>query len=148
MTQHTALEPVRKQISVDCDVETAFRTFTEDIATWWPVEGHSITGEGTTAVFEQRAGGRMYERAPDGQEHDWASILVYEPPHRVVLEWKVNSAAPPTEVEVRFSPDGDGTRVELEHRGWEQYATGGTDERGSYDTGWSHVLGRFREATA
>jgi uncharacterized protein YndB with AHSA1/START domain len=148
MTQHTALEPVRKQISVDCDVESAFRTFTEDIATWWPVESHSITGEGTTAVFEPGVGGRMYERAPDGQEHDWGAILVYEPPHRVVLEWKVNPSAPPTEVEVRFSPDGDGTRVELEHRGWEQYPTGGVDERGSYDTGWEHVLGRFRAATA
>ena len=92
--------------------------------------------------------GRAHVRASsDGQEHDWAAILVYEPPHRVVLEWKVNSAAPPTEVEVRFSPDGDGTRVELEHRGWEQYPTGGVDERGSYDTGWEHVLGRFREAT-
>ena len=78
MTQHTALEPVRKQISVDCDVESAFRTFTEDIATWWPVESHSITGEGTTAVFEPAVGGRMYERAPDGQEHDWAAILVYD----------------------------------------------------------------------
>jgi hypothetical protein len=86
MTQHTALAPVRKQISVDCDVETAFRTFTEDIATWWPVESHSITGEGTTPVFEQRAGGRLYERAPDRQEHDWAAILAYEPPHRVGVE--------------------------------------------------------------
>jgi uncharacterized protein YndB with AHSA1/START domain len=148
MTQHTALAPVHKQISVECDVETAFRTFTEGIGTWWPVEGHSITGEGTTPVFEQRAGGRMYERSPDGQEHDWAAILVYEPPHRIVLEWTVNSAAPPTEVEVRFSPDGDGTRVELEHRGWEQYPSGGGDERGSYDSGWSRVLERFQEATA
>jgi uncharacterized protein YndB with AHSA1/START domain len=148
MTQHTALEPVRKQISVGCDVETAFKTFTEDIATWWPVESHSITGEGTTAVFEPGVGGRMYERAPDGQEHDWGAILVYEPPHRVVFEWKVNPAAPPTEVEVRFSADGDGTRVELEHRGWEQYPSGGGDERGSYDSGWDTVLGRFREATA
>jgi uncharacterized protein YndB with AHSA1/START domain len=148
MTQHTALAPVRKQISVDCDVETAFRTFTEDIATWWPVESHSITGEGTTPVFEQRAGGRLYERAPDRQEHDWAAILAYEPPHRVVLEWKVNSTVPPTEVEVRFSPDGDGTRVELEHRGWEQYPSGGGDERGSYDSGWSRVLERFREVAS
>jgi uncharacterized protein YndB with AHSA1/START domain len=147
MTQHTALEPVRKQISVDCDVESAFRTFTKDIATWWPVESHSITGEGTTAVFEPGVGGRMYERAPDGQEHDWGAILVYEPPHRVVLEWKVNPSAPPTEVEVRFSEDGDATRVELEHRGWERYPTGGADERGSYDSGWEHVLGRFQAAT-
>jgi uncharacterized protein YndB with AHSA1/START domain len=148
MTQHTALEPIRKEISVDCDVETAFRTFTDDIASWWPVEGHSITGEGTTPVFDQRAGGRMYERAPDGKEHDWATILAYDPPHRVVLEWKVNSSAPPTEVEVRFRQDGNGTRVELEHRGFEQYPSGGAEERGSYDPGWSYVLGRFREAAA
>ncbi len=148
MTQHTALEPVRKQISVDCDVESAFRTFTEDIATWWPVASHSVSGEGTTPYFEGRDGGRMYERTADGHEHDWANIVAYEPPHRVVLEWKVNPAAPPTEVEVRFSQDGDGTRVELEHRGWERYPTGGSDERGSYDSGWGHVLGRFREAAA
>ena len=148
MTNQTAIEPVRKQIAVASDVETAFRTFTEDIAAWWPVAGHSKTGEGSVPVFEGRAGGRMYERARDGQEHDWATILVYEPPHRVVLEWTVNSAAPPTEVEVRFTPDGDGTRVELEHRGWERYESGGAKERGSYDSGWSKVLDRFGEAAS
>ena len=148
MTQYTATEPVRKQISVDCDVDSAFRTFTEDIATWWPVASHSMNGEGATPHFEPRAGGRVYERTADGREHDWANVLVYEPPLRVVLEWKVNPAAPPTEVEVHFSQDGGGTRVELEHRGWEAYASGGIDERGSYDSGWGHVLGRFREATA
>ena len=102
MTNQTAIEPVRKQIAVASDVETAFRTFTEDIAAWWPVAGHSKTGEGSVPVFEGRTGGRMYERARDGQEHDWATILVYEPPHRVVLEWTVNSAAPPTEVPTKI----------------------------------------------
>ncbi len=148
MTNQTAIEPIRKQISVDCNVESAFRTFTEGIATWWPVETHSITGESTTPVFEQRSGGRMYERAPDGAEHDWATILVYEPPHRVVLEWRVNSAVPPTEVKVRFTQDGDATRVELEHRGWERYEDGGAEARGSYDSGWPKVLDRFSEAAA
>ncbi|HEU0305196.1 MAG TPA: SRPBCC family protein [Gaiellaceae bacterium] len=148
MTQHTALEPVRKQLSVGCDVETAFRTFTEDMATWWPVATHSITGDPETVVFEQDAGGRVYERAKDGKERDWATILVYEPPSRVVLEWKVNAAAPPTEVEVRFSPDGERTHVELEHRGWERYPSGGAEERSSYDSGWPGVLERYKEATA
>jgi hypothetical protein len=82
--QHTALEPIRKQIAVDCDVESAFKTFTQDIATWWPVASHSITGDGAP-VFEQRSGGRVYERTRDGQECDWATILVFEPPHRIVL---------------------------------------------------------------
>lgn len=148
MTQHTALEPVRKQLAVECDVETAFRTFTEDIATWWPAQTHSITGDPETVVFEQGAGGRVYERARDGQERDWATIVVYEPPNRVVLEWRVNPAAPPTEVEVRFSAEGERTRVVLEHRGWERYASGGADERSSYDSGWPGVLERYREATA
>lgn len=40
---------------------------------------------------------------------DWASILVFEPPSRIVLEWKVNPARPPTELEVTFEPDRDGT---------------------------------------
>ena len=142
--QHTALEPIRKQITVECDVASAFETFTEDIATWWPVASHSITGDGVP-VFEQRSGGRVYERTTDGDEHDWATILVFEPPHRVVLEWRVNTAAPPTEVEVRFSAEGEGTRVELEHRGWEAYPSGGVDERESYDSGWPAVLAKYRE---
>jgi uncharacterized protein YndB with AHSA1/START domain len=141
--QHTALEPIRKQIAVACDVESAFRTFTEDMATWWPVETHSITGDGTP-VFERHAGGRVYEQARDGQECDWATIIVFEPPHRVVLEWKVNPAAPPTEVEIRFSADGEGTRVELEHRGFEAYPSGGVEEHGNYDSGWSSVLEKYR----
>lgn len=144
--RHTAIEPVRKQVSVACDVERAFRTFTEDIATWWPVETHAITESPETVVFERSAGGRVYERARDGRECEWARILVHEPPHRVVLQWLVNPAAPPTEVEVRFTPDAQGTLVELEHRGWEQYPSGGSEERSSYDSGWRGVLDRYREA--
>ena len=90
----------------------------------------------------------MFARARDGKECDWATILVFEPPHRVVLEWTVNSSAPPTEVEVRFMQDGDGTLVDLEHRGWERYEGGGADERGSYDSGWSGVLEKFRDASS
>ena len=151
---HTALEPVRKTISVACDVEHAFRAFTEGIDTWWPVETHSITGgrDGSDppqrVVFESAAGGRLYEQTRDGRECDWATILVYEPPRRIVLEWRVNPAAPPTEVEVRFEPDGEATRVDLEHRGWKQYAAGGEEARSSYDSGWPGVLDRYRSTAS
>ena len=148
MTNQTAIEPVRKQIAVASDVETAFRTFTEDIATWWPTETHSITEQPETVVFEQSSGGRVFERTPDGKECDWATILVFDPPHRVVLEWKVNSAAPPTEVEVRFTQDGDGTLVELEHRGWERYESGGAEAREGYDSGWPSVLAKYGAAAS
>ena len=146
-----ALETVRKRVRVRCDVEHAFRTFTEAIGTWWPLETHSISagpdgGQPPEAVvFEQRTGGRVYEKARDGRECDWATILVYEPPQRIVLEWTVNPTAPPTEVEVSFTADDDGTIVELEHRGWERYTEGGQTARSSYDSGWPGVLRLYEE---
>ena len=44
---------------------------------------------------------------------------------------------------MRFSPEGDGTRVDLEHRGWEIFAAEGEDTRDNYDNGWTTVLGCF-----
>jgi uncharacterized protein YndB with AHSA1/START domain len=150
MTQaHIAAEPVRKRVRVSGDVHHAFRTFTEGIGTWWPVETHSITAgaDGShppkAVVFEPKVDGRVYEVAQDGKRCDWATVLVYDPPNRLVLEWTVNPTAPPTEVEVRFVEDEDGTVVELEHRGFERHAGGGETERSSYDAGWPRVLARF-----
>jgi uncharacterized protein YndB with AHSA1/START domain len=45
------------------------------------------------------------------------------------------------EVEVRFTPEGDGTRVDLEHRGWETLGVEAADARASYEGGWRTVLG-------
>jgi hypothetical protein len=52
-------------------------------------------------------------------------VAVWEPPRRVVLIWQLTPvfAYDPdliTEVEVLFTPDGDGTRVDLEHRNLER----------------------------
>ena len=147
-----SLEPVRKRVRVDSSVEHAFRTFTEGIGTWWPLQTHSISVnvDGSdppqAVVFEQTVGGRVYEVAADGRECTWATILVYEAPHRIVLEWKVTPSAPPTEVEVEFVPDGDGTIVHLEHRGFERYTVEGEGARASYDSGWSRVLGLYEAA--
>jgi uncharacterized protein YndB with AHSA1/START domain len=55
-------------------------------------------------------------------------------------------AAAPTEIEVRFSPEGDGTRVDLEHRGFERLGGAAQEARGSYSEGWVLVLGRYAEA--
>ena len=43
-------------------------------------------------------------------------------PARARLEHPRAASPSPTEVEVRFLPEGDATRVELEHRGWEAVA--------------------------
>jgi hypothetical protein len=49
---------------------------------------------------------------------------------------------------VRFEQEGDGTRVELEHRGWERVMDEAAEMRASYDTGWERVLCEFAEAAA
>lgn len=56
----------------------------------------------------------------------------------------MNPERAPTEVEVRFAPEGEGTHVELEHRGWE--ATGDPQGRAGYQKGWNYVLGRLPRA--
>lgn len=75
------------------------------------------------------------------------TVLEWEPPRRLVLAWKPNLADnPPTELQVTFSPDGDSTRVELEHRGWERLGALAQQARQGYGEGWTAVLGLFAHA--
>ena len=149
MSSSTSTAVVQKSVLVDAPPEEAFRAFTAGLSDWWPFETHSIGGERTQrVVFEEREGGRVYEIVETGEEEDWATVLAWEPPQRFVISWRVNKTEPATEVEVRFSAEGDGTRVELDHRGWESAGPDGAADRGSYDKGWDHVLGRYVAALA
>ena len=145
MSDALVIEAVRKTITVDCVVEEAFRIFTTDAISWWPLGSHSIHGDDVKEiVFEEREGGDIYELTADGRRGHWASVLVWEPPNRLVLAWNIlERETIPTEVEVRFTPDGDTTRVDLEHRGWEDVTDDREAKRDHYDTGWDHVLGFY-----
>jgi uncharacterized protein YndB with AHSA1/START domain len=104
-------------------------------------------GDGVKAehvVFEPRVGGRLYEVTSEGVEGVWAEVLTYEPPARSVLAWKPNDRPePPTEVEIQFEPDGDGTIVRLEHRGWDELGARAAEAREGHDGGWQLPLERF-----
>ena len=47
---------------------------------------------------------------------------------------------------MRFSPEGPGSRVELEHRGWENIAD--ASEREGYSGGWDVVLAPYVESAS
>ena len=144
MSDSLVIEVVRKVVTVDCAVEEAFRVFTADALSWWPVETHSIHETVREIVFEPEAGGEVYEVSTNGEKGHWATVVEWDPPARLVLAWNIlERPGEETEVEVRFSSEGSATRVELEHRGWEAVAEGGAEKRASYDTGWDVVLGRF-----
>ena len=140
------IEPVQVAIEVRRGIEEAFRVFTDEIAAWWPVAGHSVEPDQVEAVvLEGRLGGRLYERWHDGGEADWGRVVTWEPPRRLVLSWQPNPERPAaTEVEVRFvAVEPDHTRVELEHRGWERLGDLGPEARASYDSGWPGVLDSY-----
>ena len=147
MSDAVVIEVVRKMVTVDCAVEEAFRIFTEDALSWWPVESHSIHGAGVRdVVFEPAVGGEVYEVAATGEHGHWATVLEWDPPNRLVLAWNIlEREGDQTEVEVRFVPEGDGTRVELEHRGWENVVAHGPEKRANYDSGWEFVLGTYAQ---
>ncbi len=150
MTQ-AVIPPVRTSVRVARPPEEVFRVFTQEMGQWWPLQTHSIAVDSLegkvraeTVVFDGWAGGHIYERMDDGREADWGHVLVWEPPHRVVFSWKPNlTRGPHTEVEVRFSPEGAGTRVDLEHRGWERLRPDRQPMRDTYETGWPEVLDKL-----
>ena len=144
MNDALVIEVVRKTVTVDCSVEEAFRIFTADATSWWPVENHSLHGTVKEIVFEPHEGGEVYEVSETGERGHWATVLAWEPPGRLVLAWEVSPGVRGTEVEIRFEPDGEQTRTELEHRGWE-LADGATEKRDNYDAGWEFVLGKYAD---
>ncbi|MEP6759229.1 MAG: SRPBCC family protein [Actinomycetota bacterium] len=139
------IEPIRRSVRVTCDPATAFRVFTAEMDTWWPSHIHSRAStehedESLTVasiVIEGRAGGRIYETMSDGAQAEWGSVVVWDPPARLVIAWQPNAGPPnPTELELRFIAEGSGTRVDLEHRGWERLGADAAEARDTYAQGW------------
>ena len=134
---------IEQSVWVAVGPERAFRLWTEELASWWPLADHGVFGDDAqTVAFEE---GRIVERSRGGEQSVWAEVLEWEPPARIVLAWHPGHGAddPATEVEIRFTPDGDGTLVELEHREWDRLGARGAGSRESYANGWPGVLRRF-----
>jgi uncharacterized protein YndB with AHSA1/START domain len=144
------IEPIHAAVTVRRTPEDAFRIFTQEMGSWWPLQAFSMAEDdeaqlkAESVVFEEREGGRVYEVMSDGTEGTWATILAWDPPHRLVLAWKPNRTDnPPTELEVTFTPEGDGTRVDLAHRGWERLGAMAEAARAGYGENWNGVLALF-----
>jgi uncharacterized protein YndB with AHSA1/START domain len=125
----------------------------ENMGQWWPKEHHIGESPLAAVVVEPRNGGPWYEKDADGAECEWGTVLVYEPPRRVVLSWHLNGdfefvpdTARASEVEVRFISEHTGqTKVELEHRNFERHGESGDRLRRQVDDprGCSYVLASY-----
>ena len=150
-------EPIRRSVLVQTSQQEAFDAFTSRMGRWWnPAFSISPTRAPIKdVIIEPRTGGKWFERGDDGSECQWGKVLTWEAPTRVVLAWQITSQwqfGPEflTEVEVRFTPEGAGTRVDLEHRLLERYDAAEADMRGNFESpaGWGGLLERFRQSLA
>ena len=139
----TSVPPVRREIVVDAEPGLAFRVFTEQIGTWWPVGGHSVHGAASSVSFEAE---QIVEVAATGERCVWGTVTAFEPGRRIAFSWHPGHDADRAGlVTVTFTVDGGQTRVTLVHEGWEVYADPAA-ARAEYDEGWPVVLSRYQAA--
>jgi uncharacterized protein YndB with AHSA1/START domain len=116
---------------VPATAERAFAAFTADIGRWWRPNGLFELNPGRRGhlAFEPGADGRLVEHYDDGTTFVVGSVLAWEPPHHLALQWRQATFGPgqSTELHVRFD-DVDGlpgeppqARVTIEHFGWDQF---------------------------
>ena len=139
------MDPIEIEFQVACSPEHAFEVWATRASQWWPA-GHSVSGAaGLTVTFEPRPGGRIYERTPDGAEHDWGEVLAWEPPSRLAYLWHLaTDRSRATEVEITFTGRGEATTVAIVHRGWERLGDEGPDRRQRNLNGWAGLLPHYR----
>jgi uncharacterized protein YndB with AHSA1/START domain len=137
--------PIRKSVLVSWSPEAAFQRFTADFAKWWPAYGHSIGRKRVQQmVFELRVGGLIYEEHHDGTRFMWGRVTALEPPRRVAFTHHASRAeSDAQDVEVTFTPEGGGTRLDLVSRGWEKMSLKARKARGGYGMTWSGALDAY-----
>ena len=98
---------------------------------------------GKEATLDARPGGAFRLRYDEGHQASGEYVEVV-PNERVVLTWgweAEGAATPPgsSSVEITLTPDGDGTRLRLVHRGLSE------DEARSHGEGWDLFLPKLAE---
>ena len=155
MTTQTEQTRVRTDVVVAASQERAFRIFTEEFDRIKPRDHNMLEVDIAESVLEPREGGRIYDRGVDGSECQWARVLAFDPPDRIVFSWDISpqwqlepDLEKTSEVEVRFVAETpQRTRVELEHRNLDRHGEGweGLREGVAGDQGWPLYLERYAD---
>lgn len=142
----TDLGPIHQAAWVPQAPPEAFRLFTAELAAWWPLATHSVgLADASTVVLEPCVGGGIVESFAGECTARWGTVEAWDPPRLVRFTWHPGrEEAAATEVTVTFTAEGGGTRVDLEHAGW-QRRPDGVEARDRYVPGWTFVLGCYVE---
>lgn len=157
MTTADPIPPIRASVTVDAPPADAFAGFTDGMASWWP-RAFTWSGELLERIgMDGHVGGFCYEIGANGMRLDWGRVSAWEPPQRLAFSWQIGpdrvpqpSPARASEVAVTFEAAGDGTRVTVEHRGWERLGEAGSAYRQQLAHGgaWETILEAYAGAVA
>ena len=135
--------PIHQSITVNAPPARCFELFTSHIGDWWPKDQTLSKGPYKTLVIEPKVGGRWYETDSTDKVLQWGDVLAWEPPHKVLLAWRLNTsfAFDPnllTEVEITFKDAGGGkTQMTLEHRNLEKLGDNAEKFTAALAGGWA-----------
>jgi uncharacterized protein YndB with AHSA1/START domain len=141
----TTFPPLVRTVTVRAAPDAAFRRFTDEMNTWWPLATHSVGQSRARSVEMQPAvGGRIIETLAGGEECVWGTVVEWDPPRRVAFTWHPGRE-PDTaqDIEVRFEPAGEATQVTLTHTGFERLGSDARAARRAYPLGWTYVMGLY-----
>ena len=118
-------DQVTVSVLVAVEPAIAFEVFTKETDLWWK-RGlrYRVAGKRPgTLQFEEGVGWRLFETFETGSDvkvFENGRVTAWEPPSRLMFEWRNANFAPGerTEVEVLFEPAPSGTLVTIQHRGW------------------------------
>ena len=99
--------------------------------------------------FEPRVGHRFTFQVPGNPKMNFdgltvrCEVLELEPPSRLVFSWRVAGPVANTQVVFRLEPEGEGTRLFLEHSGFDLAAPYATQAFKGADFGWAKMLNQL-----
>jgi uncharacterized protein YndB with AHSA1/START domain len=110
---------------------------------WW----------GDNVLLEPQRGGKFSEDWTDDDgtpRHSEGQVMAIEPEKRLQLTWQDDGWQHETRVEFMLSPNENGTRIYLQHSGWEKFEDEDQRRRAvdSYHDGWQALMKKFQEYAA
>ncbi|MBX9627857.1 MAG: SRPBCC domain-containing protein [Gemmataceae bacterium] len=104
--------------------------------------------------FEPRVGHRFTFRVPPNPAAGFDGLVVRcevlecDPPARLAFSWSAGGPVVGTRVSFRLEPDGGGTRLYLEHSGFDPSLPWAEEAFRGAEYGWAEMLGKLPAAVA
>ncbi len=134
---------IRLEVELAASSESVWQFLTEKehLSVWW----------GDHVMLQARPAGAFVERWSDGRRDIVTAGVVMrsEAPFRLEWTWSDHDWPGATKVSIELSQEGDRTRLELVHSGWDVHPAGVRREMMSaHMHGWSSHLGHLRDYVA